>query len=220
MSSDPGEPTGFAPLGRDLIERMAAGNRTIRYGDKHVPVVERDWKSDGGKSPYPETHKLKVGEHWKDGWTENKFSEHYVLLEGDVIVYPEDRQFGLKYIPAGAAIARELKAEGALWAIWTDCFSAGRELSIVGPDLVCVEKTGDIGELLESLRAANGGSWRGTPDAMALFPDGRVAFRDAKRARNDSLQETQHNFARAAERVLGERAEFAVVEWASAAARR
>ena len=195
---------------------MTAATRTIKYGDKQVPVIERSWKSDGGKSPYPETHRLKPGEHWKDGRTENKFSEHFAVLEEDVIVYPEDRQFGLKYIPAGAAIARELKAEGAVWAIWTDCFSSGRELSVVGPNLVCLEKTGEMGNLLEALHAANGGSWGGTPDALALFPDGRVAFRDAKRARSDSLQETQHNFARAAERVLGDKAEFAVVEWASA----
>lgn len=195
---------------------MTAQPKTIKYGDKRVPVIERDWTSDGGKSPYPETHKLKPGEHWKDGRTENKFSEHYVLLGNGVIVYPEDREFGLKYIPAGAAIARELKAEGAVWAIWTDCFSSGRELSVVGPNLVCLEIAGELGSLLESLRAANGGSWRGTPDAMALFPDGRVAFRDAKRARYDSVKDTQHNFARAAEQVLGDKADFAVVEWAPA----
>src|ERR1700737_2588300 len=105
------------PLLCEALKRMTAATKTIKYGDRVVPIIQRDWKSDGGKSPYPETHTLKAGEHWKNGRTENKFSEHYVLLEGDVIVYPEDRQLGLKYIPVGAAIARELKAEGAVWAI-------------------------------------------------------------------------------------------------------
>lgn len=86
-------------------------------------MIARNWKSDGGKNPYFETHNLRPGEHWQDGATENKFSEHDVVLGGDVIVYPDDRRRGLRYIPAGAAIARELVADGAVWAIWTDCFS-------------------------------------------------------------------------------------------------
>jgi hypothetical protein len=188
--------------------------KTIRYGDKLVPVLERPWKSDGGKSPYPETHNLKPGQHWTEGRTENQFSEHYVMLGENVIIYPDDLPRGVASIPVGAAIARELQSDGARWAVWTDCFSAGRFLSIMSPELICLERTGAIGELFNSFHRANGETWAGIPDTVAIFPDGRVAFRDGKRAKSDSLKETQHNFARVAERLLGARADFAIVEWA------
>ncbi len=69
-----------------------------------------------------------------------------------------------------------------------------------------------IGNFLKTFHAAVG-SWADIPDAMAMLADGRIAFRDAKRAGKDALRETQHNVARLAERMLVDKADFAVVEW-------
>jgi hypothetical protein len=185
--------------------------RTIKYGDREVPVIERGWRSSGGRPPYPQTYALKPGQRWKTAPTTMKQSEHYVVLEDGVIIYPQDRIEGIDAIPVGAAIARELIAEGAQWAVWTECWGG---LVLVGPDLVCVDKSGEIGDLFDRLRAANTNRWGGTPDAVAQFANGRVAMRDGKRASKDFLQKNQHEFARAAERLLGDNLDLAVVEWA------
>src|SRR5580693_9090302 len=104
---------------------------TIRYGNEDVPIFRRNWTSAGGNVPYPATFKLRVGEHWKNAPKAPEYSEHYVLLRDDVIVYPQDRQLGLQYIPAGAAIARELVVEGASSAVWTECVFGN--LVLIGP---------------------------------------------------------------------------------------
>ena len=51
------------------------------------------------------------------------------------------------------------------------------------------------------------------PDVIALFPDGRVAMREAKVRRKDRLSKTQHPFARVARTLLGDRLDLAVIEW-------
>jgi hypothetical protein len=115
-------------------------------------------------------------------------------------------------IPAGAMIARELIAEGAETAVWTDCYGAGR-LVLMSPDLVCAELTGELSRILQAIRDETGKRWAGVPDAIGLFADGRIALREAKVAGKDRVSETQHTFARAARKLLGDKVEFAAVEW-------
>ncbi len=119
-------------------------------------------------------------------------------------------------IPAGAMIVRELMAEGADTAVWTECYGRGRVV-LMSPDLVCVDMTGHVGRILRQIHSANGNRWAGLPDAVGLFPNGRVVMRDAKVVGKDKISATQHQFARAARQVLGPRVEFAAVEWGRAA---
>jgi hypothetical protein len=86
-------------------------------------------------------------------------------------------------------------------------------LSVVDPDLICIEPPLALSKLLDDLRSANGGRWAGLPDAVGIFADGRVALREAKVAKKDRLSAAQHGFARAARQLLGQRLDLAVVEW-------
>ena len=172
---------------------------TISWGDDQVPVLQRNWRRHAGRLPYRKTYRLKPGERWHDAPTTDAQWEHYVELSGDVI-------------PAGAAIARELLAEGAVTALWTECW--GRRPVFMSADLVAVEPTGELSEILQQLYAANGRRWGGLPDVVALFPDGRVVMREAKVKGKDRLSNTQHPFARVARALLGDRLDLAVIEWA------
>ncbi len=172
---------------------------TILWGDDQVPVLQRDWRRHSTRLPYRKTYSLKVGERWHDAPTTADQWEHYVEL-GDEIV------------PAGAAIARELMTEGAVIALWTECW--GRRPVFMSPELIAVEPKGELADILRQLHAANGRRWGGLPDVVALFPDGRVVMREAKVRGKDRLSKTQHPFARAARALLGDRLELAVVEWA------
>lgn len=71
---------------------MNATPKTITYGDRQVPVLERSWQT-AARSPYKMTYKLKPGHHWKDAPVTNGQFENYVLWgDGQVV-------------PIGAAIA-------------------------------------------------------------------------------------------------------------------
>ncbi|MBI4782245.1 MAG: hypothetical protein HY785_13140 [Oscillatoriophycideae cyanobacterium NC_groundwater_1537_Pr4_S-0.65um_50_18] len=172
--------------------------RTIKYGDAEVPVIERFWKV-AERLPYRKTYSLKPGQHWKDAGVTSKQWESYVLLDDG------------EAIPVGAAIARELLAEGASFAVFTELWGG---LVLVDSDLVCVREEGQIQELLDILRTDNGGNLGGLPDAIAIFPDGRIAMREAKNiATKDRLSRKQHDFASIAQRLLGDRLNLTVVEW-------
>jgi hypothetical protein len=174
-------------------------SKTIPYGDREVPIFERPWQA-ATPSPYKMTYKLKPGEHWAEApVTHNQF-ENYVLLDDG------------QAIPVGAAIARELMSEGAKSAVFTELWHG---LVLVGPDLICVSKDHeDFKELLANLKAANGGRFRGLPDVIACFPDSRIAMREAKNlAAKDRLNTPQHEFARAAYRLLGARLDLGVIQW-------
>jgi hypothetical protein len=171
---------------------------TILWGDDQVPVLQREWRRHATRLPYRKTYSLKVGDRWHDAPTTIDQWEHYVEL-GDEVV------------PAGAAIARELIAEGAVVALWTECW--GSRPVFMSPDLVAVEPQGELADILHQLHAANG-RWGGLPDVVALFPNGRVVMREAKVRGKDRLSKTQHPFARVARALLGDRLDLAVVEWA------
>ncbi len=141
---------------------------------------------------------MKPGQNWREMTDPCKFTENYVqLVDGPV--------------PVGVMIARELRAEGAIVAVCTD-MTSGR-LTLVSTDLICVEASSPLSELLALLRAANKGSLSGLPDAVAIFPDGRVVMREAKVAKKDQLSKTQHAFAQVARQLLGDKLDLAVVEW-------
>ena len=178
---------------------MTSQPRTAKYGDLEVPVLVRDWTS-APKQPYRKTYRLIPGQHWSEAPISERQWENYALL-------PDGQA-----VPVGALIAGELRAEGATSAVFTEMW-AGRCV-LVGPDLVCVREDGALAELLTKLRAAAGGSLGGLPDAIGLFPDGRVAMREAKNVRaRDRIGRKQHRFARLARELLGERFDLAVVEW-------
>jgi hypothetical protein len=173
--------------------------QTILWGDDQVPLLYREWPRHSARLPYRTTYRLKVGERWHDAPTTEAQWEHYVQLPDDVV-------------PAGAVIARELLADGAVIALWTECW--GRRPVFMSPDLVAVQPTGELAEILQQLHAANRRRWGGLPDVIALFPDGRVAMREAKVRGKDRLSKTQHPFARVARALLGDRLDLAVIEWA------
>ena len=173
--------------------------QTINYGDIEVPLLKRDWKLTPERVPYSRTDLLTPGQRWQDAPTSHTLWESYVCL-------PEGS------IPVGAVIARELKAEGATISVWTDCFRRSNCV-IVSHDLVCLPRDGELGALLDQLYAANRNRWAGLPDAIAIFPDGRVAMREAKVFKKDRVSPTQHAFAHVARQVLGGRLDLSVIEW-------
>ena len=173
--------------------------QTIVYGDLEVPLLKRDWKLTPQRLPYFRTDLLTPGQRWQDAQISHTLWESYVYLPDGPI-------------PVGAAIARELKAEGATTAIWTDCFRRANCV-IMSPDLVCLPKNGNLWDILDKLHLANRNKWAGLPDAIALFPDGRVAMREAKVFKKDRVSVTQHAFANVARQVLGDKLDLSVVEW-------
>jgi hypothetical protein len=117
--------------------------RTIMYGDIAVPVLERNWQ--GGSEPYRYVTHLKPGEKWHDAKvTPNKLpTERYVQLsEGS--------------IPPGAIAAQELLTEGASLAVWTDTWHGAVFMS---PDLICVELTGELWDILQKIKTATHNRW-------------------------------------------------------------
>ncbi len=174
-------------------------SRTIKYGDEDAPVIERRSWPIAERQPYRKTYSLKAGQHWREREVTPAQWEHYVLLDGG------------ETVPVGAVIARELMAEGASSAVFTELWGG---VVLVGPDLVCVSEEGAIRDLLDALRAATGGSLGGLPDVIAVFPDGRIVMREAKNvAAKDRLGPKQHAFARVARKLFGDRLDLAVVEW-------
>jgi hypothetical protein len=180
---------------------MGAACKMVAYGDSTVPVIERDWLRVPKQLPYRKTYLLKPGQSWRDAPIDlaSSLSEWYVqLVDGPV--------------PSGTVAARELLAEGASLALWTECYGGGRVV-FMSPDLTCVEATGELGDILRAIKAANNNKWAGLPDAIGIFPDGRIVMRDAKLAGGDKVSKTQHAFARVASTLFPGRIEFGVVEW-------
>lgn len=176
---------------------MTPHERTITYGGEEAPLLSRPWKRRKSMVPYYRLEQMKPGQNWRAMTAPCKFTEHYVQLADGPI-------------PVGVMIARELREEGATVAVCTDLTS--NRLTLLSPDLICIEASPPLSDLLATLRAANAGSLAGLPDAVSIFPDGRVVMREAKVAKKDRLNLPQHAFAPVARRLLGKTLDLAVIE--------
>ncbi len=68
--------------------------------------------------------------------------------------------------------------------------------------------------LLDLIRSRTGGSLAGLPDVIAVFPDLRIAFREAKCVDSkDRLSRVQHDLADLLRCLLGDRLDLQVVDW-------
>jgi hypothetical protein len=152
------------------------------------------------------------------------FNQHYVSLplssdraleEGSPLVYPDDVALGVAYIPPEAAIARELRRDGAAWVIWTDVFSGKR--AFMSPELECIGAPEPLRWRLEELRRATGRRLLGgLPDVIAGFADGRLLFREAKhisKRYKDKWGPKQEQIAQTAENLWPGKVDAAIVEW-------
>lgn len=172
--------------------------KKTRYGAEEVPTIQRSWRS-GEKVPYKKTYGLKPGESWHDAEeTENQW-EHYVILEGET------------QIPVGAAIAKELINEGATETafieLWGGCV-------LVDHNLQCIGHDGKIGEIIRMVKQANNGLLGGFPDVIGIFPDGRIALREAKNIdAKDRLSTKQHLMADLLRQLFKEALDLQIVEW-------
>ena len=181
---------------------------TTRFGDADAPVIGRGWRR-APVQPYRKTYGLLPGQSWFDAETTDKQSERYVLDDAGIAV------------PVGAMVARELKAEGADEAAFVEIWGG---LVLVDQNLVCVSQLEDgkvvcadshveTGKILTRFLAERG-SFKGFPDVIAVFPDGRIALREVKSVSGkDRLGPNQHDAANALRTMFGQRAELVLVEW-------
>ena len=192
----------------------------------NIPTLRRYWQSTGTGVQFYGMHDLKVGDRWwRDNPTPTKFTQHYVSIEGldagiaDLerrpVVYLEDIARGIQYIPAEAAIARELLAQGAEWAIFSDSFGRGR--AFVQPDLKCVEPQGELASMLNRLREATSRpTLGGLPDVIAKLAAGIFAFREAKyvtKKYKDVWGPKQEEISSIAMKLWPDKIDVAIVEW-------
>jgi hypothetical protein len=121
----------------------------------------------------------------------------------------------VQYIPAEAAIARELLAQGAEWAIFSDCFTHGR--TFVLPGLKCVEPQGELAAMLDQLREVTSRpNLGGLPDVVAKLANGMLTFREAKyvtKKYRDVWGPKQEDMATRAMELWPGKIDVAIVEW-------
>ena len=126
-------------------------------------------------------------------------------------------------VPVGAMVARELKASGADEAAFVELWGGERNAVLVDQDLFCVARllAGRLDCLASHVETGNVltcvleacGRVGGFPDVIAVFPDGRLALREVKRAGKDSVNGNQHEVADTLRELFGGRLELALVEW-------
>lgn len=173
--------------------------KTIQYGSKAVPIVERQWKA-APRRPYRKTYRLKPGQRWIDAEETDDQWETYVAVGND------------GYEPAGATVARELVEEGALIAGFTEMWAG--TFVFVDHDLVCRPIEGRLANVIDRVRDANDGKLGGFPDAIGLFDSGRIAMREIKNIDSkDHLGAKQHALADLMRELFQEQLDLQVVEW-------
>lgn len=172
---------------------------TIMLGSEPVRLLRRPWKA-GPRQPYRKTYNLRPGQHWREAEQTHDQWECYVSLDDG------------EQIPVGALIASELMADGAQVAAFTEqwagkCILADHQLTCVSDEVVLVA-------VLDEIRAETFGRLGGLPDVIGVFPDGTVAFREAKNvAARDKLGPKQHALADVLRKIFAGRMNLAVVEW-------
>ena len=79
--------------------------------------------------------------------------------------------------------------------------------------LVCADSHVETGKILTRFSAERG-SFKGFPDVIAVFPNGRIALREVKSVSGkDRLGPNQHDAANVLRTMFGQRAELVLVEW-------
>ena len=174
-------------------------NETILLGGQEVPVIRKNWVSSY-TVPYKKTYTLLPGQSWCEAEETSDQSERYVKTREN------------KYVPVGAVIAEELINEGADIAAFTELW--GGKCVLVDQNLVCISDNDRLVQILNYIRNKNNGRLGGLPDVMAVFPDGRIAFREAKNVRaKDSINKNQHALAKLLRHLYKDKLDIAVVEW-------
>ncbi len=189
----------FWLLGKPFCNSMGLQmTSTIRWGRLEVPLIQTAWRSEGRHS-YRKTYALQPGQAWRDAPVTPNQLEWYV----------SDKSRG--HVPVGALIADEFASAGAIETAFVEMWGS---VAFVDHNLVCIPSDGPIGQIFIEAKRANGNKGAGFPDVVAVFPDGRIAFREAKnRSKKDRLQPQQHQMADVLRDLYGSRADFAVVEW-------
>ena len=170
---------------------------TIRWGGLDVPLIRTAWRSRG-RQPYWQTYKLKPGQSWRDAPVTPNQTEWYVFDEAN------------GHLPVGALVAGELISAGATEAAFVEMWGP---VAFVSHNLICIPLGSVIGQIFSAAKRANGKSSAGFPDVVGVFPDGKIAFREAKRAKKDRLRPQQHQMADVLRGLYGARVDFAVIEW-------
>ena len=174
-------------------------NKSILLGGQKVPVIRKHWVRHN-IMPYKKTYALLPGQSWYEAEETSEQSEHYVQTREN------------KYVPVGALIAEELINEGAEVAAFTELWAG--KCVLVDHNLVCISDNHRLVQILKNIRHKNKGRLGGLPDVMAVFPDGKVAFREAKNVKaKDTLNENQHALAELLQRLYKDKLDIAVVEW-------
>ncbi len=181
------------------VENSVSDETTIMLGGQDVRLIRKQWTS-GNLLPYKKTYTLLPGQSWFDAEETPRQSEHYVNTGGN------------RQVPIGALIAEELINKGADMAAFTELW--GTKPVLVNHNLICISDNERLVQILNYIRKNNQGRLGGLPDVMAVFPDGRIAFREAKNVRaKDSLSKNQHAFAQLLRRLYKDKLDIAVVEW-------
>lgn len=178
---------------------MNSKNKTIVLGGEEVPVIRRHCEG-AVRMPHKKAYKLLPGQHWSFAEETSGQWEHYVKINSNV------------HIPVGAVIAQDLIDEGAMTAAFTEQWAG--KCALINQNLFCVSGEGGLAQILDNLRKKNNGCLDGLPNVVALFPDGRVSFRETKNDNEkDKLAQKQHEFAKLLRLLYGNNLDLAVVEW-------
>lgn len=177
---------------------MRKTEKMIRFGSGNVPVYRGDWKP-ATKQPYRKTYALKPGQSWFDIESTGSQIETYAM-----------DQLG-RAVPVDAMVASELKTKGATDAAFVELWGG---IVLVDENLVCISPAGNaLWQIINQVKKTRG-RLSGFPDVLALFPDGRIAFREIKKRTGDSIRPNQHEVADLLREMFGSRADLAIVEWA------
>lgn len=171
---------------------------TVRFGSEQVPLYRATWKR-APRQPYLKTYKMKPGDCWFDMMTSKQLETY--ALDGDG-----------RAVPVDALVSQYLRFEGADEAVFVELWGG---ITIVNENLVCVDSKKSVaGTIIEKyIKQSEKPSAGGFPDVVAVFPDGRIVFREIKKKKSDRIQENQHSAADWLRRIHGSNADLAIIEW-------
>ncbi len=175
--------------------------KMIKFGSESVPVYRGDWKpapEELYRQSYRKTYNLKPGQSWFD-----------LPIDGEQIEAYAIDNLG-RAVPVGALAAKELKTNGATDVAFVELW----KVVLVDENLVGIPPAGNpLWQIINKVEKTSQGL-SGFPDVLALFPDGRIIFREIKRRNKDSIRPNQHEAADRLRKMFGSRADLAIVEWA------